>query len=161
MKNCVLPWVLALGFALLSAGMAYQFILRGNTLTLVDQRVAVVLSAEERALVLSEMRDFLDSVREITQGVVEQDTATIVRAARAVGRESAQGVPASLMGKLPFEFKALGLKTHSAFDELALNVEQMNSVESALPELGKVLNNCVACHATYRLAITENAQGSP
>lgn len=151
MKNCSPAWILAALLALLSGGLLYQFLIKGSVLPAADQRVAIVLETGERELVLAEMRAFLQSVQQITQGIAEHDAAAVSRAARASGRAVAEAVPASLMGKLPLEFKTLGLDTHNAFDRLALDVEQMEDPAAALEPLARLLNNCLGCHAAYRL----------
>jgi hypothetical protein len=75
----------------------------------------------------------------------------VAKAARSVGRTAAQAVPGSLMGKLPIEFKQLGHATHGSFDQLAMDAEQLGDPGHALEQLSGLLNNCVACHATYQI----------
>ena len=75
----------------------------------------------------------------------------VAESARSAGLAAQQGVPGSLMGKLPVEFKKLGYDTHAKFDELALDAEQLGDEEHALSQLGVLMQNCVACHAAYRL----------
>jgi hypothetical protein len=53
--------------------MAYKFILSGSAEQTDDGRIAIQLTPAERDLVLSEMRTFLDSVQQITQGVANND----------------------------------------------------------------------------------------
>ena len=60
-------------------------------------------------------------------------------------------MPASLIGKLPIAFKKLGFDTHDRFDQLALNTEQLGDTGNVLPELAQLMQNCVACHAAYRI----------
>jgi mono/diheme cytochrome c family protein len=153
MKNCSLPWAIAGLFIVLCLGLLYKFLIQGSTVTASDKRTAIVLEAGERDLVLAEMRAFLVSVQQITLGVAAHDPAAIARAARASGMGAAGAVPASLMGKLPLEFKTLGLSTHEAFDQLALNVEDLQDPTQALEQLATLLGNCVACHAAYSIVI--------
>ena len=71
-----------------------------------DGRTAILLTPGERDLVLTEMRGFLSAVQAITQAVVDQDAGRPPRPLRArSGGAAQQGVPASLVGKLPLEFK--------------------------------------------------------
>ncbi len=67
----------------------------------------------------------LESVQAILQGVQQQDMTQVVEAARRVGAAAQQGMPGTLMGKLPLEFKQLGLDTHRRFDQLAMNAEDL------------------------------------
>jgi cytochrome c556 len=49
-------------------------------------------------------------------------------------------------------FKQLGLDTHTRFDQMALDAEQLGDREHTLSQLSSLLQNCVACHAAYRIA---------
>lgn len=148
---CRLCWSLTLVFALTSAGLIYTFLIRGQTLPASDGRTAILLAPGERDLVLSEMRGFLSAVQAITQAGVDQDVKKAVAAARQVGMANQREVPASLIAKLPLAFKKLGFDTHSRFDQLALNAEQFEDAGAVLPELAGLMQNCVACHAAYRI----------
>ena len=139
----------------------YKFVIQGSTAKSTDNRVAIQLTPGEKDLVLAEMRAFLASVQQITHGVATRDTQLIAASARTVGRAAQQGVPGSLMGKLPLEFKQLGLNTHEKFDLLALDAEQLEDETHSLAQLGELMQNCVACHATYRLEAVTTASNSP
>jgi cytochrome c556 len=56
-----------------------------------------------------------------------------------------------MMKALPMPFKQLGMSTHKKFDELAASAEQGASDRELLGELSQLMNNCIACHATYQL----------
>lgn len=143
--------VLALLFLAATAVLVYVFVVRGETTPASDGRTAILLAPGERDLVLAEMRGFLVAVQGITQAVADQDPAAVAAAARQVGAAAQEGVPASLVGKLPLDFKRLGFDTHSRFDQLALNAEQFEDTSPVLPELATLMGNCVACHAAYRI----------
>ena len=149
-------WILVAILGLSTGLMAYKFILSGNTEKSADGRVAIQLTPEERDLVLSEMRTFLDSVQQITQGVANNDFDAAAKAARIVGSAAQQGMPGTLIGKLPLEFKKMGFDTHSQFTQLALDAEQMGDGTQTLEQLGTLLQNCVACHATYKFEIEKS-----
>lgn len=150
---CKFCWVLVAIFGISSGVMAYKFILSGDAIKSEDGRLAVQLTLNERDLVLGEMRTFLDSVQKITQGVAKNDFAAVGKAARKVGRAAQQEMPGSLVGKLPLEFKKLGFDTHSKFTQLALDAEQMADAEHTMNQLSELLQNCVACHATFEFEI--------
>lgn len=134
-----------------NVGLVYKFILSGSTAEIADQRTAILLDEAERELVLGEMRQFLSATQQIATGISTEDMALVAKSARSVGRAAAQGVPGTLMGKLPVEFKQLGFATHGGFDQLALDAEQLGDPAHALEQLGGLLNNCVACHAAYQI----------
>lgn len=147
-KRC---WILVLVLFAITLGMIFKFIILGSVETASDGRQAVLVSPSERDFVLLEMRTFLASVQGITQGISNEDMQSVAEAARVVGAAAQNAAPGSLVGKLPLEFKKLGFETHRKFDQLALDAEQLGDPEYTLKQLSELLNNCVACHATYRL----------
>ena len=62
-------------------------------------------------------------------------------------------MPGSLVGKLPLEFKKLGFDTHSKFTQLALDAEQLGDEQHALAQVSELMENCVACHAIYKIEV--------
>ncbi|MCB0308386.1 MAG: hypothetical protein KDD48_03360 [Bdellovibrionales bacterium] len=133
----------------LTVGTLYYFFVVG-TGTKVDQRTEIALTPQERDLILGEMRQLLDSVRGIIQGVAENDVEGIQTAARASGLKMAQDVNPSLMLKLPAAFKELGMNTHQRFDKLADKAPQLSSSE-ILKETSDMMGSCVGCHVTYKI----------
>jgi hypothetical protein len=146
-----LCWTLTLLLAVALATAAYLFVIRGSVAPASDGRTAILLAPGERDLVLAEMRAFLASTQTILTSAAKGELTPAVAAARHVGAQAQQGVPASLMGKLPIGFKTLGLDTHRRFDQLALNAEQMGDPAQTLRELGELMANCVGCHAAFRI----------
>lgn len=150
-KNCKFCWgvslvlVLGLGFGV------YKFIFAGSVIALEDDRQAVVLTTAERNKVLGEMRGLLETVQAITQAAVAGDMKTIETSARAAGMAAAEAESPAMMGKLPFEFKTLGLATHKAFDDLADFAVSGATPMAVLGNMSQVMLNCTACHAGYAL----------
>ena len=150
---CKVCWLLVFVFGVITLGMAYKFIIQGSILQATDGRLAVQMEAGERDFVLTEMRTFLESVQQITQGISENNMEMISKAARIVGNAAQQQAPGPLIAKLPLEFKKLGFDTHSKFTQLALNTEQIEDKQHSLNQLSELMQNCVACHATYKIEI--------
>ena len=151
-----LSWVLVVVLGISTSFMAYKFILSGDAEESADGRLAIQLTPDERDLVLEEMRTFLDSVQKITQGVANEDFDAAAKAARKVGRAAQRDMPGTLVGKLPLEFKKLGFGTHAKFTQLALDAEQLGDGEHTLGQLATLLQNCVACHETYKFETSAN-----
>jgi hypothetical protein len=151
---CRICWVVMVILALFSAAVTYKFVIQGKVQESVDGRTAIRLEKEERDLVLSEMRVFLESVQQITGGISVDDMALVSDHARKSGNSARMEVPGSLIGKLPLAFKKLGFDTHAKFDELAIDAEQLGDRDHALSQLNIILGNCVACHAAYRFEIS-------
>jgi hypothetical protein len=149
-KMCKLCWTAVIVLAVISTGLIYKFVIQGNVTESPDGRTVILLDRNERALVLSEMRVFLESVQQITSGISDNDMERVVEYARKSGRKAQMEVPGSLIGKLPLSFKQLGHGTHAGFDQLALDAEQLGDPDHSLSQLSALLENCVTCHATYR-----------
>lgn len=114
-----------------------------------DTRVVVSLRAPERDLVLIEMRTMLTSLQQAITASAVNDTAAIRRAAVEAGSRYAADL--ELREALPGEFVRLGMNTHQRFDSLAAAAQAGVPRDSLLARLGGIAQNCVACHATYRL----------
>jgi len=115
-------------------------------------------SGERQALLLTttERTFFLASVQAIVEGVSKDNLPLIIKAARKVGAKAQPAMPASLTRKLPLTFKKLGRDTHKKFDMLALDAEQLGDPQYSLQQLSELMNNCVACHATYKISLEQN-----
>ena len=59
-------------------------------------------------------------------------------------------IGARVAGKVPAEFRALAVATHSAFDEMALQAERSGDRDQLLASLADNLRRCVSCHSAYR-----------
>ncbi|RMG53795.1 MAG: hypothetical protein D6717_10710 [Gammaproteobacteria bacterium] len=148
---CRLCWIV-LGLVLVLAGLGtWKFVVQGDTEAASDGRTAILLPPAERDLVLSEMRAFLEAVQQISAALPEGDMKKAAAAARRLGAAAQQGVPPSLVARLPLAFKRLGFDTHRRFDQLAMNAEQFGDPTQTGRELATLMDNCIACHAAYRI----------
>ena len=148
---CKVCWSIAAVFMIVSSVLTYKFVIHGKVVESSDGRIAIVLEDGERNLVLSEMRSFLESVQQITSGISNDDMTLVIEAAKKSGSAAQMAVPDSLVGKLPLAFKKLGFDTHSKFDELAKNAEQLGDPNHALAQISTLLENCVSCHSMYKI----------
>ncbi|KRT55215.1 hypothetical protein [endosymbiont of Ridgeia piscesae] len=153
---CKTCWTITALLLVAILGMAYKFIIQGSVEQASDGRLSLQLETTERDLVLGEMRAFLVAVQQINEGIVQDDMKKVADAARKVGRAAQEAVPGSLMGKLPLEFKKLGFDTHTKFDSLALDAEQFGDKEQTLGALVELMQNCIACHAGYRIDVVSD-----
>ncbi|MES9831825.1 MAG: hypothetical protein ABW139_06230 [Candidatus Thiodiazotropha sp. DIVDIV] len=151
-KSCCLFAALLL---VVLTGLVYKFIWHGEVAPASDGRTAILMPEEERDLVLKEMRTFLQAVQKILTAANAGDTAKIAEAARHVGAAQQQGMPGTLVKRLPVGFKKLGFDTHRRFDQLALDAEQLEDPEHSLEQLAELMGNCVSCHATYRIDLSD------
>lgn len=116
-----------------------------------DTRTPVRLNEIEHEFVLAEMRGFVESVQQVLSGVVEGDMKSVAEAAMRSGKATSNTSPRTLGSKFPSEFAALGSETHYLWDLLAAEATDMGDAHEILDQLSRLMNNCTACHASYRL----------
>lgn len=100
---------------------------------------------------LAEMRNFLIGVQQILEGIEKDNMSQIASAAKKIGTADMAQVPGSLMGKLPLAFKKMGRATHKAFDQIAMDAEQLGDKDHTLSQLNQILPTCIACHSLYKV----------
>ena len=137
---------------IITAGI-YKFIFQGATSLASDNRTVIHLTQEERHIVLTEMRNFLISVQQISSGIADEDMELISLAARKSGNTVQRDMPGSLVGKLPIEFKQLGFNTHSRFDQISMDAETLSDRQHTLEQMAELMQNCIACHETYQFKV--------
>jgi len=141
-------------FMLVITGGIYKYIFQNSVSDSTDGRSVILLNSTERNFVLAEMRLFLSSVQQITKGISQNDLKLVAISARKSGKAVQAEVPVTLAAKLPAKFKQLGFDTHTKFDQLALDAEDLGDSNHALSQLSTLLQNCVVCHAAYRIDIS-------
>ena len=152
-RSCKVCWGLSALLVIAVAAMAYLFVIRGAVTASDDGRTTITLSTGERDFVLAEMRVFLEGVQEITKGLAAKDMKAVVTVAKKFRPGNDGGMPISLMGKLPSEFRALAQTTHKGFEALTTEAQDMGDQSVVLTKLSEVMLNCTACHATYRFEV--------
>ena len=153
MKNCRLSWVLVAVLTIIVAIFGYKFT-AGNVQPSDDGRQAVLLTKDERNMVLLEMRVWLQSSQGILAAASEKDFDAVIKSARASGMGAEAATPAALFRKLPLEMKALGFDTRRKFDDIASDAEKFKDSNRIVAKLSVAMNNCTGCHATYRFVET-------
>ena len=141
------------------ATLILMSILTGTALsseTITDHRQAIYLDRQERMVVLEEMRAFLSTLQQITQGVVGNDMNQVSSAARKMGSGASNEVSASLVSKLPLSFKTLAADTHEKFDQIALDASSFAEKDHTLEQVVVLMRNCVVCHEMYRIELEED-----
>ena len=102
------------------------------------------------------MRDHLLALQTITQQLsTKQFDAAADTAEQRLGMSSMDTHGASHMGKLmPKEMAVIGTSMHHAASRFALiakDAEIDGGLEKALGALSEVMQECVACHTTYKI----------
>lgn len=118
-------------------------------------RNAIILSHDDRALVLEEMRAMLAATQQITDGVARNDRMQIIAAAKGAGMGSAIDLDPNFLSKLPLEFKTLGFSMHSDMDAISKAAEKQVPLPEISGMLAATLTKCVACHGAWELKLKE------
>lgn len=155
MKNCRLSWMLVALLSVIVTVLGYKFTV-GNVQPSDDGRMAVMLSKDERNALLLEMRVWLQSAQGILSAASMKDFDAVVKSAKASGMSAEAGTPGSLFRKLPVEMKTLGFDTREKFDDIAATAARSKDGTQVVEKLSVAMNNCIACHETYRFV--EEAQ---
>jgi len=99
---------------------------------------------------LADMRNMLDSIQGIMQGIGDTDRERIAAAARQSGNRMERATPASIRAKTPQSFRDIGGSTHMMFEELAVRAET-DEMDSLARDTAKLMYQCMGCHATFRV----------
>ena len=116
-----------------------------------DTRTVIPLSPQHRSLVLTEMRQFLAGLQQLSDALSRDDMEMVARVAHALGSPMTHDVPPDLKQALPEGFRKLGFSVHQDFDQIALDAESLGDSKHTLSQLGATLSKCVSCHSTYQI----------
>ncbi|MBT9582904.1 hypothetical protein IV102_06115 [bacterium] len=141
---------IALGLWVVTVGVFAWFFVKGYTTTGSDHRRQILLSPQEKDMVLGEMRAMLSALNGVMGALAENDNKKAALAARTAGMGMAVDVSPALMAKLPADFKMLGMGTHKQFDEFANQLDGGMTAQHAMKIMNNLTNNCVACHQGNR-----------
>ena len=118
-----------------------------------DTRTVIQLSPQHRSLVLTEMRQFLAGLQQLSVALSQDDMETVTRVARSLGSPMTHDVPPDLKQALPEGFRKRGFSVHKDFDQIALDAESLGDSQHTLSQLGATLSKCVSCHSTYQIHV--------
>lgn len=134
------------------------FLIKGNTIhTDSSQRQVILLSEQEKSLVLAEMRTMLESTQKIVQGFAVNDRAMIQSAAKTAGMGSAIDLDPVFLAKLPLDFKTLGFSMHADMDAIGKAAEGGADAQEINKMLSNTLLKCVGCHSTWQISTKTDA----
>ncbi len=99
------------------------------------------------------MRGFLESIQKFNEGIAKNDPTIIEKVGQESGSYKVDGVPKGLVKSLPLGFKKMGFETHELFDVMAKMAQENYDRQQTQEKLNQLLNNCVACHKTYKISV--------
>lgn len=116
-----------------------------------DERKALNLEPSERAMILLEMRQFLNGIQIMTDALSRDDLKAVAQATKPLGNLATHDIPDTLKAKLPKEFKQIAFAVHSGFDQLAMDAESLGDTKHTQKQLGGILKDCVSCHSMFQI----------
>jgi hypothetical protein len=121
-----------------------------------DSRQLVSFPEPMRMHTLENMRDHLLALQEINFALAKSDFDGAARIAeQRLGMSSLERHGAAHVARyMPREMQAIGTQMHRSASRFALDAQSAgvsNDVRPALAALGAVMQQCVACHAAFRL----------
>jgi hypothetical protein len=116
-----------------------------------DNRVIVKYAPDLHKLVLNEMRDYLEVINEIQQGLAENNPDKIIESATRQGRISLEETPVRLLKLSPLACKTMGFKGHDLFQAIADSARVNFKRSTTIQQLSELTQNCIVCHRSYRL----------
>jgi hypothetical protein len=150
MTNIKILWGIIILLLALSGFLINKFV-SGEVTPSEDGRTNVVMTKDERNLVLDEMRAFLVSVQGVSQAITENDMEKVADLAHKAGMAAEEGTPGALLQKIPLGMKQLGFGTRDKFDEISATAKTTKDPLVLRKQLDVLMQNCIACHAIYRL----------
>lgn len=121
-----------------------------------DARELVRFPEAMRLYTIASMRDHLLALHEINIALSKNEFDVAARTAeRRLGMSSLEAHGAAHLAQhMPQPMQDIGTGMHRAASRFAVEAQNAsvgNDVRPALAALGAVMQQCVACHATYRL----------
>lgn len=114
-----------------------------------DTRENIKIKPEYREFLLKEMREFVNSISHITQGIETHNPDLVIQGGERSGTSVTP--PEGLPKIMPKAFLEMGHPTHVLFDAIADSARTRFDSQTTQSQLRELMNRCVACHASYRL----------
>ncbi len=140
-------------FLILISVLVYILLFMGTEMVKLpdDNRIVVKYEPDLRDLVLNEMRDYLEVMNEIQQGLANNDPDKIIKAATRQGQISLEATPVRLLKLSPLACKQMGFRGHDIFQAIADSARVNFKPTTTINQLAELTNNCIVCHRTYKV----------
>lgn len=115
-----------------------------------DGRLAVYLTAEERAHVRKEMIAFLQGVQTASYALADSDRDLLAETARDLSTGAGEPIGRIIRQKVPAPFREMSQTVRSEFSALA-DMDDEAPVADLQLQFSTILSGCVACHSSYAI----------
>ncbi len=147
-KKCSIIIVLLL---LIIAGGVLKFLVLGSVTKGEDNRTVILLDAGERNYILGEMRGLLGHMQQLISAISDDNMDEVIKISNTLVEDSSGKTPARIIAKMPLAFKQISLSIHADFKQLQAESKEKRDSKLALKQVSKIMQNCLACHATHSL----------
>jgi cytochrome c556 len=117
-----------------------------------DKRAVIALPANQRDVLLNQMRGMLTGMQTIMDAASKMDVARIRTIATSQGAGAIAGQDSALEKLLPQDFRKMEAETRAQFDALSEAVRGFTARDTTLAYLSRISQGCVGCHGKYKLA---------
>jgi hypothetical protein len=121
-----------------------------------DNRVPVPLVPHMALHQKQNMREHLESVQGIIDGLLRKDFKGIETAASKMGFTEMMGQMCQKMGAGAEGFTEKAITFHKTADQIAIYARKKDE-KGVLSSLHRTLSQCTSCHATYRQQVVDEA----
>ena len=132
-------------------GGVFKFLVLGSTIKGEDNRTVILLDAGERNYILGEMRNLLGHMQQLVTAISNDDMDTVISISKTLVEDSGGKTPARIIAKMPLAFKSISKNIHDDFKQLYADSTEKRDSKLALKQVSKLMQNCIACHATHSL----------
>jgi len=105
------------------------------------------------------MREHLEAIQQVVEGLNHGDFTAVEKAARKMGYSEEMGAMCAHMGAGAAGFTEQALRFHHTADTIALAAHRRDK-PATLKALAATLQTCTACHAVYRQAVVADASST-
>ncbi len=140
---------------LVSAFLGLMFSFQAVASDITDEREIIWVSAQEKSMLLSDMRAFLVASQKVLEANLAGDMKAVEEAARLVGLKLFKEMPEDMNEKLPISFTMIGPRAYMGFEAIVYEATGSADREAIFSQLAQLQKNCIACHALFRFEVKE------
>ena len=127
-----------------------------SSLAKMDKRVPVPLVPMMANHQKQNMREHLEAIQQVVDGLTRSDFAAIEKASARIGYSEQMGMMCSQMGAGAAGFTEQALRFHHTADTIAAAAHRHDKA-ATLKALTATLQTCTASHAVYRQEVVDDA----
>lgn len=116
-----------------------------------ERRTPVVLRPNEKAAMLSDMREYLKGLQEIFAALAKGDMTAVATRAQSLGTINIFQTYLMFPTVSGVRFRELSSLVHEDFEAIATDATANRSPNATLEKLSLTMKHCVSCHDSFRL----------